>query len=291
MSKSKIEWTDIVINPIVGCSPISVGCQHCYARGYARRLAANPRIPENKRKAYEKVKNWDGTVHYMGREWFEEQVSKIPAGSRVFICSMGDLFHENVKAEWLEEIFEVMVANPQIEFKALTKRIEHANDMLRRFTYFPWASNIHLGVTIETRLQYSRIYYLREVIEAEIKYLSLEPLLGEMKDLPLEDIDWVIVGGETGQGWRYWIPFELSEEDKNTITRRYAPSGWFDRRDQISTLIFPHWWFDWARDIRDQCRRAGIPFFFKKPPGGGKLGEDGFTLNTPEDLKIRELPQ
>lgn len=268
---SKIEWTDRTINPIVGCSPISIGCKNCYARRMAQQLAGQGYLQ------YVQTQLWDGSVYYLGRKWFEEKVKKIPAGSRVFVCSMGDLFHKNVKDEWFIELCTVMSKRSDLTFQLLTKR---AKEMRQRLERLGWSNppNIQLGVTVETQeLADERILELLK-IPAAVRFVSCEPLLGR---ITLREcfrnwerqtgLDWVIVGGETGPNRRF-----VEEVLYEYVCREYGALSYWEGA--------AHW-------LCRQCKQAGIPFFFKKPPGGGKLGEDGFTLNTPEDLKIREFPK
>jgi len=147
----------------------------------------------------------------------------------VFVNSMSDLFHEDVPAEFIQRVFRIMQQAPQHQFQVLTKRAERLEALAPALA---WPRNIWMGVTVE-KAEYSwRIDALRKV-PAEVRFLSLEPLLGPLPDLDLRQIDWVIVGGESGPGAR-----PMSEE--------------------------------WVLDIRQQCRESRIPFFFKQWGGTNK---------------------
>jgi protein gp37 len=214
---SAIEWTEATWNPVTGCTKISAGCKHCYAERMSRRLQAM------------------GKPHYSGgfRLAIHEDALTIPFRWRsprlIFVNSMSDLFQEDVPLEFIQKVFQVMVACPQHTFQILTKRPHIAADFA---TALPWPSNVWLGTSVEDRRVLERIDYLRRV-PAAVRFLSVEPLLGPIPELPLFDIDWVIVGGESGPGAR---PMER----------------------------------DWVRQIRDRCVTRGVPFFFKQWGGTNK---------------------
>lgn len=213
MNKTKIEWTDMSWNPCTGCSIISIGCLNCYADPFSLRL-----------KAMGKPKYRDGftlTTH--------PQTLKEPYHWRkprkIFVNSMSDLFHEQVPFDFIQEVFRVMNENPQHTFQVLTKRA----DILQKFApLLKWSDNIWMGVTVESDQYYNRINALRTT-GAKVKFLSCEPLLSSVKNMPLSGIDWVIVGGESG-----------------------AKSKVRPIQD------------DWVREVRDNCLGANVPFFFKQ---------------------------
>jgi len=211
MAKSTIEWTESTWNPVTGCSKISTGCKHCYAERMARRLQAM------------------GQANYV--DGFEvrchEETLEVPLRWRkpqmVFVNSMSDLFHEEVPFEFIRRVFDVMARADQHRFQVLTKRAERLEELALRLS---WPPNVWMGVSVETDRFTRRIDHLRNT-GAAVKFLSLEPLLGAIPEIDLADIDWVIVGGESGPGAR-----PMQEE--------------------------------WVADIRDQCRKAAVPFFFKQ---------------------------
>lgn len=257
---TKIEWTKETWNPIVGCSVVSPGCTNCYAMRQALRLSKNPATP-----------HYAGTVEMSrgGPVWTgkvalaSDKVLTAPLRRRkptmYFVNSMGDLFHEDVPDDWIDQVFAVMALAPQHTFQVLTKRAgrmreymdaEHkvAAQMLEFCKKgqaplpgtFRWPlPNVWLGVSAEDQARADeRIPHLLAT-PAAIRFVSAEPLLGQV-DLTRQlyehatglrtatpNLDWIIVGGESGKGARPMHP-------------------------------------DWARSIRDQCAAAGVPFFFKQ---------------------------
>lgn len=217
MNPSTIEWTTATWNPVTGCTRVSPGCDRCYAETFAER--------------------WRGVRghHYeMGFDLTLRRERLLqPLGWRrpatIFVNSMSDLLHASVPESYVREVFEVMRQAHWHEFQLLTKRAERLERVARRLSI---PDNVWLGVSVETPAYYSRIRHLARV-EARTRFLSCEPLLEPLPDLPLDGIHWVIVGGESGHGAR-------------------AMDG------------------DWVRGIRDQCRTAGVPFFFKQWGGVNK---------------------
>jgi protein gp37 len=147
----------------------------------------------------------------------------------VFVNSMSDLFHKDVPDDFILNIFSTMQQAKQHQYQILTKRAER---LAKLSPELPWQNNIWMGVTVEDADYKHRIDYLRYT-GAKIKFLSLEPLLGDLGELNLDEIDWVIVGGESGPGAR---PIEI----------------------------------DWVRNIREQCLARNVPFFFKQWGGTNK---------------------
>lgn len=239
--KTAIEWTGATWNPVTGCTKVSTGCKHCYAERLAIRLQAmgNPRYKNG----------FAVTLHpdllALPLRWREPR--------RIFVNSMSDLFHEAIPKDFIARIFDVMVRADWHNFQILTKRAERLAELAPAL---PWPEHIWQGVSVENARYTSRIAYLRRV-PAAVKFLSIEPLLGPIPNLPLDEIHWVIVGGESGP--------------------QHRPA---DPR--------------WVRDIRDQCVAADIRFFFKQwggptPKSGGCL-LDGRTWDEfPESKDRRKL--
>jgi protein gp37 len=223
-SKSAIEWTQATWNPVTGCTKVSPGCKHCYAERIATRLQAmgQPRYANGFRV----------TLHLdlvdLPRRWWAPRL--------IFVNSMSDLFHEAIPEEFIRRVFDTMVACPHHTFQILTKRSRRLAELASQL---PWPPHIWMGVSVEHQRYTHRINGLRQT-GAPVKFLSLEPLLGPLPNLDLQDIDWVIVGGESGPGARPMDP-------------------------------------SWVIDIRDQCQRAKIPFFFKQW-GGVHKGKTGRML-------------
>ncbi|MBN1943194.1 MAG: phage Gp37/Gp68 family protein [Phycisphaerae bacterium] len=216
-TKSQIEWTESTWNPVTGCTKISPGCKHCYAERMAKRLQAmgQPNY----------AKGFSLAVHPHVVEtplrWNTPQV--------IFVNSMSDLFHKGVPLEFIHRVFGVMNQASRHQFQILTKR---SGRLLQLAPRLLWTKNIWMGVSVETERYVHRINDLRRT-RAEVKFLSLEPLLGALPNLDLTDIDWVIVGGESGPGSR-----PMKEQ--------------------------------WVLDIRDQCVKQDVPFFFKQWGGINK---------------------
>lgn len=225
MAQSSIEWTEMTWNPVTGCSKISAGCKHCYAEVMSKRLQA---------MGVEKYENgFKIRLH--------EDALKIPYGWKkqkiVFVNSMSDLFHRQVPLNFIKKVFKVMNENPQHTFQVLTKR---ADRLLEIHTELKWTHNIWMGVSIENEKVIERLELLRQ-INARTKFLSCEPLIGPLPKLDLTNIDWVIVGGESGHKAR---PMES----------------------------------DWVVEIMDQCKAAEVAFFFKQW-GGVNKKKAGRLLN------------
>lgn len=264
---TKIEWCDETWNPVVGCSKISEGCENCYAQTMLSRFKGSKGWPKD-----DKVTLFPDRL---------EQPFKWKKPKSIFVCSMSDLFHEDVPFDFVCKVFKNIKLNPKHTFLILTKRPDR---MLRFLSeqYFDIQSpnNLHIGVSIENQQTADERIPLLLQCPAAKRFVSAEPLLekvdlkriewpnkdghrvdvlrfgywdknigfvnhGDMYDDYGNPIDWVITGAETGRGAR---PMNL----------------------------------EWARSLRDQCKAANVPFFFKKASGGQP---------TPSDLKIREFPK
>ena len=179
---TKIEWTDKTWNPITGCTKRSAGCAHCYAEVMARRLKA---------MGLEKYRNGFGLA--LHEEDLEEPLQwKKP--HNIFVCSMSDIFHEEVPFEFVDRIMDTIRRSPQHRYQILTKRAER---MAEYFSTRLIPTNVWLGVTVECRAAKTRIDCLRK-LDAGIKFLSCEPLIEDLGEMDLRGIDWIIVGGESG---------------------------------------------------------------------------------------------
>ena len=225
MAQSSIEWTEMTWNPTTGCTKISDGCKFCYAEVMSKRLKAMG-VPKYQNGF--KVTLHPDTLN-IPYSWKKPKI--------VFVNSMSDLFHENIPLEYIQKVFKVMNDNPQHTFQVLTKRA----DILHSYNFdLNWTPNIWMGVTVENHKVINRIEYLKET-GAFVKFLSCEPLLGPLHDLDLFNIDWVIVGGESG--------------------RRPRP---MDEK--------------WVIDIKNQCEEQKVKFFFKQW-GGSNKKKSGRILN------------
>ena len=184
--KTKIEWTESTWNPITGCTPISAGCQHCYAARFAKRLQAmgNPRYKNA----------FSVTIH----EDLIETPLRWKKPQMVFVNSMSDLFHDDVPDETIKAIFQTMNKASIHTFQVLTKRAERLASLAPELC---WTPNIWMGVTVESQEYYNRVNLLKST-NAHIKFISAEPLISALEQIDLDGIDWLIVGGESGPGCR-----------------------------------------------------------------------------------------
>ncbi|HXD00122.1 MAG TPA: phage Gp37/Gp68 family protein [Verrucomicrobiae bacterium] len=227
---SKIEWTDATWNPIRGCSKVSPGCVHCYAETFAERFRGVRGHP------FEFGFDMRIVPEKLGDpiRWSKPK--------KIFVNSMSDLFHEGVSDEYIEKICRVMLAANWHTYQILTKRADRMAAMLQgKLREAAKAAHIWWGVSVENR-QYglARIGKLRGA-KPTVAFLSIEPLLEELGDFDLSDIQWVIVGGESGPGARPMLR-------------------------------------EWVRAIRKQCKEAEVPFFFKQW-GGVRKSEAGRQLD------------
>lgn len=182
MRTTKIEWTDKTWNPITGCTKKSAGCAHCYAEVMARRLKA---------MGLDKYRNgFNLTMH---EDALDEPLQWKKAHN-IFVCSMSDIFHEDVPFEFVDRIMQTIKQTPQHRYQILTKRAERMADYFKARDV---PRNVWLGVTVECMASKNRIDYLRE-LNSTVKFLSCEPLIEDLGLLDLDGIDWVIVGGESG---------------------------------------------------------------------------------------------
>lgn len=216
-NKSKIEWTESTWNPVSGCTKISSGCENCYAERMAKRLQAMGT------RGYEN--GFEVTLH----PHTLDKPLKMKKPQMIFVNSMSDIFHKNIPDEYIFKIFEVMNKAHWHTFQVLTKRPERLEQLAHKLK---WSDNIWMGVTAESNDVVDRVDYLRN-IDAKVKFLSIEPLISPVDKLDYTNIDWVIVGGESGYGCR-----EIKKE--------------------------------WVEDIQIKCKQQNIPFFFKQWGGVNK---------------------
>lgn len=215
MGKTTIEWTDATWNPVTGCTKISAGCDRCYAERFAERWRGTPGHP------YEN--GFDLTL----RPDRLRQPLSWRGPRMIFVNSMSDLFHKKVPREFVDKVFDTMEAADWHIFQVLTKRSSIMRNYLNvRYKDKKPPNHIWLGVSVEDGTKKSRIKHLQSA-RAGMRFLSIEPLIGPVGKLTLKGIHWVIVGGESGPGYR------------------------------VMQL-------DWAKEVRDQCKAAKVPFFFKQ---------------------------
>ena len=265
-TRSAIEWTDSTWNPVTGCTPVSAGCDNCYAQalaqvrlrdGYLRRLP----VIQNQNNLEDPfaVRLWPERMS-QPQQWRNPRM--------IFVNSMSDLFHVDIPEHYVREIFKVMLQVDRHIYQVLTKRPGRALRFYARnadlFAHGPIPPHIWIGATVENQDTAFRVDQLRQ-IPAAVRFLSCEPLLSKV-ELDLAGIHWVIVGGESGPEFRPMEP-------------------------------------EWVKNVHEQCRRANVPFFFKQwggrtPKAGGRIleGEEWSeyprlqpTGVQPENVKIRGL--
>lgn len=231
MNKTKIAWTECTWNPVTGCTKYSAGCAHCYAEVMAKRLQGMGQ------KRY--ANGFELTLH---PEVLNEP-RKVKMPSMFFVCSMADLFHKDVPSSFIDSVMQTIIETPRHTYQLLTKRTELMHNYFavhmkgRRywwgFEQIP--RNCWVGTTVENATVKDRISWLAKIKNAPVRFLSCEPLLSDLGTLDLSGIDWVIVGGESGN---------LARPMKK----------------------------EWVLNIKRQCEEQGVPFFFKQ---WGTYGEDG----------------
>lgn len=254
VSDTKIPWTEKTWNPVRGCSPASAGCDHCYAAANAGRF--EPALVNA-------IGQFNGTIRCLPKRLKEPLRWRKP--KMVFVPSMGDLFHDKVPSEFIHRVLQTIRECPHHTFQILTKRTKRLRQWAQSRA---WPVNVWLGATVEECGVLNRIVDLR-ALPAHTRFLSCEPLLGPLDELPLDGIHWVIVGGETGPGARLCK-------------------------------------VEWIRSIVKQCKAAGVAVFVKQlgshNDGGGWSGVgSGWTerrnskhadpLNWPVNLRVREYPK
>jgi len=253
MKESKIEWTDHTHNEWIGCEKISDGCKHCYAEELMDKRYARAKWGANGTRTLTSIQNRNKPFSW------NRKAEKEGVRYKVFAQSLSDTFEDREELEpWRIELFEKIASTPNLDWLVLTKRPEVANRFFVKYSKFCNLSNLWLGVSIENQKAAEQRIPILLDIPAKVKFSSIEPLLGEV-DLTaigvtgedntvhinslkgelhtdyeygcsyesIDKIDWVIVGGESGNNARPMHP-------------------------------------DWVRSIRDQCQEAGVPFFFKQ---------------------------
>ena len=234
MKTSRISWTDATWNPVVGCDKVSPGCDNCYAEALTRRFPA--RYPDGF-KLTPKPHRLKDPYKWSPRT--------------IFVNSMSDLFHADISLEYLHEVWNVMLNTPQHTYQILTKR---PSIMRYRIEYQQLAlpPHIWLGTSVESQEFAAKRIPSLLAIPASVRFISAEPLLGPLDLSPwMTDLQWVIVGGESGGGYR---PMDMQ----------------------------------WARDIRDQCEHENVPLWFKQHsalrPGIGAHIDGKEYFHRPEGL-------
>jgi protein gp37 len=222
MADTSIEWTDATWNPVAGCTVLSPGCTNCYAMRMAARLDAMGMA-----KYRGLTRKSGGRAKWTGKVRLDQATLNVPAKwrkpRRIFVNSMSDLFHDAVPLQFVAKVWSVMQSTPQHTYQILTKRPER---MAAVTAELPVLTNVWLGTSVESSEYLDRIDSLRKV-NAAVRFISFEPLLGSVADADLTGIHWVIVGGESGPRSRPMLK-------------------------------------EWVDEIESTCREFGAAFFFKQ---------------------------
>ena len=236
-AKSEIEWTDATWNPVTGCTKVSPGCAHCYAEAITLRFRrGGPFLPGKTT-----IKLHPDRLN-LPMSW--------KAPRRIFVNSMSDLFHDEVPLYFICQVFEVMAQANRHTFQILTKRHERLQAIANQLK---WPPNVWIGVSVENQYWADRRIPPLLTVPAAVRFLSVEPLLKPMTLRPyLKDLQWVIVGGESGPHAR---PLQ----------------------------------FDWIRDLCAQCQETRVPFFLKQL--GGHPKSRGHEEAILDGKMWREMPK
>jgi len=325
--KTHIQWTDATWNPITGCSIVSKGCANCYAMQLAGTRLRDHSSRQGLTHQVNGNHVWTGDVRF-NEQWLTQPLTWSKP-RRIFVCAHGDLFHENVPDEWIDRVFAVMALAPRHTFQVLTKRPERMRKYLAPFDSrradglgtnvitlgfkgsletLPWPlPNVWLGVSVEDQTTANERVPLLVAAPAAVRFISAEPLLGPI-DLTDVDIDgYSTMNALKGYSWREvwesdWAPestgVSLDEAKEAYIEEggvwpptdsRAHMLGWVIVGGESGAKARPMH-PDWARSLRDQCAKAGVPFFFKQwgewaPVDAGAVGRNpGAEIQTSDEL-------
>ena len=224
---SKIEWTDHTFNPWIGCQKVGPGCDHCYAEIWdARGMQGGPtRWGPHVARTRTSAANWRKPIAW------DKGAAAAGRRARVFCASLADVFdnHASIADEWRDDLWRLIEATQRLDWLLLTKRPGNIGNMLPAPLDFEWLyPNVWLGCTVTSREEMLRDAPKLKAVPAVIRFWSVEPLLGDLGEIPSDLMpDWIIVGGESGRHARPMHP-------------------------------------DWVRSLRDQCAAAGVPLHFKQ---------------------------
>ena len=298
---TKIEWADMTINPVVGCSHCSPGCDHCYAERFAARLAKNPQTAEKYRGVVDKSGKWTGVIDFSLCS-----LDRLPLKpKRIFIGSMCDMFHDSVMNYHLEQILNYITVSPQHTFMFLTKRPERMHSFFANLSpaYSHGFKNIWLGVTVCNQAEADEKIPVLLDTPAAKRFVSVESMLGPVKigkylygsyecglscgtrlpctALPeLQCTKCGFVGPDNYETWGDGPSPECPKCGQNEgcgeIEEICPDCGHYMVREHPDTQYID--WVicggetgpgarpmhpDWVRGLRDQCQAAATPFFFK----------------------------
>ncbi len=259
---TKIEWCDATINPVVGCSHCSPGCDNCYAERFAARLAKNPATAQKYAVVIDEHGKWTGNFNVDLTPF-----ASLPKKSkRIFVGSMCDIFHENASYNWFLWIVRRMSQYPQHTFILLTKRPQRMNKFisLTRETDTDcglWPlPNVWLGVTVCNQAEADAKIPVLLQTPAAVRFVSVEPCLGPVD---LGHLSWTDIIGSTAEKnaltGKTWIQGNCGESSQTLQGNRLDWVICGGETGSGARPMHP----DWVRSLRDQCQAAATPFFFK----------------------------
>lgn len=228
---SKIQWTDHTFNPWIGCQKVSPGCDHCYAEALMdKRYHKVEWGPQGERKRTSQA-NWRLPLRWA------KAARKAGERPRVFCASLADVFDNQVDQSWRIDLFDLIGETEELDWLLLTKRPENIAKMLPTNWGDGW-SNVWLGTTCEDQATFNRRWPILLTVPAVVRFISYEPAIGQLSMLGHEEKpDWLICGGESGQGHRPMLPH-------------------------------------WPYRIMDECTEHSVPFFFKQMAGKRTIPAD-----------------
>ena len=239
---AKIEWCDHTFNGWIGCTEISPACDNCYARTLMQDRFARVEWGAGKPRALTSEATWKKPLAW------NKSAEKDGVRRRVFANSLSDVFDSEVDDTWRFGLFSLIRETPALDWLLLTKRASVACTVATK-KLSDWPQNAWLGVTVEEPKYLTRLEKIRKHIDAPVFFASVEPLVSPFSAEEAKRLatlaDWVIVGGESGKGYRD-MPL------------------------------------DWARVIRDACAAAGTPFFFKQTAGKKEIPADLLIRELPK---------
>jgi len=241
-----IEWTDHTFAPWFRCTEVDRECDNCYAEHWTVARFHKARWGPHAERERSAASTWKQPLAY------QRKAAKDGVRRRIFCSELSDVFDNHAPTEWRADLWDLIRSCPDLDWLLLTKRPQNIRKMLPVDWRSGWP-NVWLGTTAGHQKAWDRVDALR-TIRATVRFVSVEPML-EPVQVNLDGIGWVICGGETVKSG------QKNDEGTPAIARFMDP--------------------DWARDLRDQCSAAGVPFFMKQMTNKAPI---------PDDLLIREFP-
>jgi protein gp37 len=298
VANSKIEWTDHTFSPWLGCEKISPACTNCYAESWAKRTG-HPELWQGQRRRTS-VANWRNPI-----KW-NAAAKEAGRRDRVFCASLADVFDNQVPAEWRADLWNLIHATPHLDWLLLTKRIGNVKSMIPWYSYRGsvtptyWSpNNVWIGATVANQEEAERDIPKLLEIQAKVRFLSCEPLLGPIKLWWLDEDKCALRG-----------PGVVVSGGRTASTPHDPPEGYDDSYPGIDWVIVggesgPNarsMTLGWAKEIVRDCKAVGVPVFMKQL-GSKPVNREGVlhpindrkgalvALDWPESLRVREFPE